>query len=103
MATGSYLSVITLNVNAEQLGLGERSLPSRGAHGQAVVTAHKTLVISISGETPLNIEQQPDDLLAVLEEEILCFRKRNKTVRFKFFPFFSFSFFLPVKTSNQAS
>ena len=72
-------------------------LQSRGTHGKAVVTAHKTLVISISGETPLNIEQQLDDLLAVLEEEILCFRKRNKTVHFKFFPFYFVFFFSPCK------
>lgn len=75
-------------------------LQSCGTHGKAVI-AHKTLVITISGEILLNIEQQLDGLLAVLEEEILCFRKRNKTVHFKFFLFFSF--ILPVKTSNQES
>lgn len=64
-------------------------LQSCGTHGKAVI-AHKTLVITISGEILLNIEQQLDGLLAVLEEEILCFRKRNKTVHFKFFLFFSF-------------
>ena len=72
-------------------------LQSHGIHGKAVVTAHKTLVISISGESPLNIEQQLDDLFAVLEEEILCLRKRNKTVHFKFFFFFFFFLFSPCK------
>ena len=51
---------------------------------KTVVTAHRTLVISISGEVLLSIEQGILDFPAVLEE-ILHFRKGNKVVPSKFF------------------
>ena len=65
-------------------------LQSCGTHGKAVVIAHKTLVITISGEILLNIEQQLDGLLKEIRQCISS-------------SFLFFSFFLPVKTSNQES